>query len=144
MLKRGEDRISQKKKFFAERITEIAGALANKGILMRTNFACCTTCGHAEIKGERKDKRFIGYLFYHTQTHEGICQDIDDDVNEIEVWLGWGSFQDPDKHVVNDNNSEELVYATIASVMQEMGHYIADYAGPRQKIKISIVLTVKK
>ena len=60
--------------------------LAEEGILGRSNFTCCGTCGNYEIVDERDSSRtWYGYVFYHQQDAEAIPQGRG-------VFLGYGIF----------------------------------------------------
>lgn len=60
--------------------------LAEEGILGRSNFTCCGTCGNYEIVDERDSSRtWYGYVFYHQQDAETIPQGRG-------VFLGYGIF----------------------------------------------------
>jgi hypothetical protein len=52
--------------------------LEKQGIVARQNFACCQTCGHAEIGDEitnaSKKLKIKGYTFYHMQDTEGAAE----------------------------------------------------------------------
>lgn len=55
--------------------------LRAEGIVARMNFACCQSCGLAELPQEEANKN--GYVFYHHQDAERLK-------NKGEVWLAWG------------------------------------------------------
>jgi hypothetical protein len=63
-----------------DRLVRALVALEMKGIVARQNFACCQTCGHAEIEDEIEsfaatggDPR--GYVFFHQQGTESAIRD---------------------------------------------------------------------
>ena len=60
-----------------DRIDAALAALEGKGIVARQNFACCQTCGLAEIEEEieefAKTADPVGYTFYHMQDTERAC-----------------------------------------------------------------------
>lgn len=47
---------------------------------MEIGFACCQTCGHAELSDEVDEEKknnpigpaYVGYVFYHAQTADGV------------------------------------------------------------------------
>eukprot|EP01118_Nematostelium_gracile_P002062 TRINITY_DN1216_c0_g2_i1.p1 TRINITY_DN1216_c0_g2~~TRINITY_DN1216_c0_g2_i1.p1 ORF type:complete len:137 (+),score=38.52 TRINITY_DN1216_c0_g2_i1:63-473(+) len=80
--------------------------LAKENICFRENFTCCGTCGHYEIKDEKKDTD-IGYAFYHQQDTErgaetGSC------------FLAYGSFKRANQDLLQIAN-------TINDVAQRCG-----------------------
>jgi hypothetical protein len=82
-----------------DRLVTALVALELKGIVARQNFACCQTCGHAEIEDEIEsfaaaggDPR--GYVFFHQQGTESAIADGEvgfaygpakEDVNSVDV-----------------------------------------------------------
>jgi hypothetical protein len=59
--------------------------LESDGIVARMNFACCQTCGHAEIGDEQRDGSW-GYTFFHQQDAERLRPGRSD------LYLAFGSF----------------------------------------------------
>jgi hypothetical protein len=52
------------------------GELERVGIIARQDFACCMSCGSAEIHDERDGSRdWRGYVFYHEQDTEHLLED---------------------------------------------------------------------
>ena len=53
-------------------------ALERSGVVARQNFACCQTCGHAEIGDEIAEAQekadVVGYTFYHMQDTERAAE----------------------------------------------------------------------
>ncbi|MCX4777940.1 DUF6891 domain-containing protein [Streptomyces sp. NBC_01264] len=81
-----------------DRLARAFAALDSAGITARENFACCRSCGLAEIRGAGpEDAR--GFVFFHAQCTEGAAAGGD-------LWLLYGGFE----------QSEELT----ASVGQEV------------------------
>lgn len=59
-----------------DRLDRAFADLNQHGIVARQNFACCNTCGHAEIGDEiataqKSGTKVIGYTFFHLQGTEG-------------------------------------------------------------------------
>ena len=62
----------------------------NHKIVARMNFACCQTCGVAEISGESDEDDDKGYVFFHEQDTEGAVESGD-------LYLAFGSFTQSEK-----------------------------------------------
>ncbi|MDH3402385.1 MAG: hypothetical protein OES32_04100 [Acidobacteriota bacterium] len=60
-----------------DRLDRAFALLEARGVVARQNFACCQTCGHAEIGEEieaaRKIAPVIGYVFFHMQDTESAA-----------------------------------------------------------------------
>ncbi|VTR93929.1 Uncharacterized protein OS=Sphingobium lactosutens DS20 GN=RLDS_20860 PE=4 SV=1 [Gemmata massiliana] len=75
-----------------DRLDEAFDELEEKGIVCRQNFACCGTCGSAEIWDEMRatrdrGKTVRGYAFYH-------MQDTDSAVDGGGLYLGYGATEE--------------------------------------------------
>lgn len=57
-----------------DRLDAAFATLDQQGITARQNFACCQSCGHAEIRGEMPAAA-RGYTFYHQQDTEHVVAD---------------------------------------------------------------------
>jgi hypothetical protein len=55
------------------RLAAAFAELEDAGFVARMNFACCSTCGHGEIRDEARDKD-IGYVFFHQQDAERLAE----------------------------------------------------------------------
>lgn len=55
-----------------ERLTRAFAALDEAGIVAREDFACCHSCGHAEIGTEASDGA-VGYVFFHGQGTDRVA-----------------------------------------------------------------------
>ncbi|MEU1282049.1 hypothetical protein [Streptomyces sp. NPDC005805] len=55
-----------------ERVTRAFEALADRGLIARENFACCTRCGVSEIR-ETAAEGARGYVFFHAQRTEAAA-----------------------------------------------------------------------
>ncbi len=72
----------------ADRLIRAFRELDTTGIVARANFACCQSCGTAEIGGEVPDGgRMRGYVFCHRQ-------DVDAAVAGQGLYLSYGAFGD--------------------------------------------------
>ncbi len=63
-----------------DRLDAAFAVLESVGIVARQNFACCQTCGHAEIHDEMKNaehagREIDGYVFYHAQDTDAVCSE---------------------------------------------------------------------
>lgn len=64
--------------------------LESNGFVARMDFACCQTCGHAEIEDERRGAEH-SYVFFHAQDTERLAED------DTALYLAFGCF---DSHPV--------------------------------------------
>ncbi|MFE0419527.1 DUF6891 domain-containing protein [Streptomyces tendae] len=55
-----------------DRLTRVFRALDAAGVTARENFACCRSCGTAEIGAEREGAR--GFVFFHRQSTEAAAE----------------------------------------------------------------------
>jgi hypothetical protein len=55
-----------------ERLTSAFGALEDAGITARENFACCRSCGNAEIGAEGPDDA-RGFVYFHSQCTDAVA-----------------------------------------------------------------------
>lgn len=80
-----------------DRIDAAFTALESKGIVARQNFACCQTCGLAEIGDEieefAKTAEPAGYTFYHMQDTERAC-------DGGSLYLAYGTVKGTDEDAV--------------------------------------------
>lgn len=67
------------------RLRAAFAALDADGVVARMNFACCQTCGHAEIEDERSETS-RGYVFFHQQDAERLAP------GDSDLFLAFGSF----------------------------------------------------
>ena len=105
-------------------------ALDGRGIVARMNFACCQTCGHAEIDDEKADGS-RGYVFFHQQDAERLAP------GGCDLFLAFGGFDlaaglDPSlvEHAAAGDEqekqsaitqAEELVGAQVAAALRGEG-----------------------
>lgn len=59
------------------KIAKAFRSLRKKGVLARTNFSCCTTCGNFEMDRDatalaEDGEPIIGYAFYHGQDNDNL------------------------------------------------------------------------
>lgn len=59
--------------------------LESSGFVARMDFACCQTCGHAEIDDERRGDEH-SYVFFHAQDTERLAED------DTALFLAFGCF----------------------------------------------------
>lgn len=78
-----------------DKLNAAFAALEAEGIVARQNFACCQTCGHAEIWDEiyKTPRDVDGYTFYHMQDTEVARSDG-------ELFLAYGSVEQTDEAAV--------------------------------------------
>ena len=55
------------------RLSAAFAELESAGFVARMNFACCSTCGHTEIRDEAGASE-IGYVFFHQQDAEHLAE----------------------------------------------------------------------
>lgn len=71
-----------------DKLDEAFAELDRHGIVARQHFACCQTCGHAEItyeiKATQKHRPVQGYVFFH-------WQDTESAVRSDYLYLAYGS-----------------------------------------------------
>lgn len=70
------------------------------------DFTCCSTCGHSEIeevtRSSNGDKNSC-YIFYHEQETNSINKQIDDEKEDINIYLSYGAFgiyDEEEKHTM--------------------------------------------
>jgi len=68
-----------------EKVRAAFEELAGRGLVARMDFACCQTCGHAEIEDERRGGEH-GYVFFHAQDTERLAED------DTTLYLAFGCF----------------------------------------------------
>jgi hypothetical protein len=86
----------------SDRLTDAFHALDLTGIVAREDFACCQSCGNAEIGDEGgQGKPARGYVFYHAQDAERAAQGGT-------LWLAFGSF---DERIGDAQIGEEVAAA---------------------------------
>jgi hypothetical protein len=61
-----------------DRLEEAFAKLESMGIVVRQNFACCSSCGRAEIwdeiDSEARSRDVTGYTFFHQQDTERVAE----------------------------------------------------------------------
>lgn len=76
--------------------------MEEQGVVARQNFACCQTCGHAEIGDEitttQALRKVVGYTFFH-------MQDTDRAVEGGGLFLAYGSVTDTEEHTLAVGNA---------------------------------------
>lgn len=86
-------------------------ALAEIGIVARQNFACCGSCGSAEIGDERDESRqWRGYIYFHQQ-------DTDQIFESNTTYVGYGLFLDS---YFTDEQWEKLSEAEQAQTYEKL------------------------
>lgn len=88
---------SETYKIFEKKWKKFEDKCKENGILVRSEFTCCDTCGNYEISDEKKkekDKKYHAYIFYHDQEAERIYEMCKEGKKEIEVHLAWNYFND--------------------------------------------------
>jgi hypothetical protein len=86
----------------SDRLIDAFRILDAARIVAREDFACCQSCGSAEIGGEVLDEdEPRGYVFYHGQ-------DADHAATGGGLWLSYGSFEQPDPTAVGEEIAEVL------------------------------------
>ena len=102
--------------------------LEGRGIVARMDFACCQTCGHAEIDDERRGGEH-GYVFFHAQDTERLAED------DATLYLAFGCFDthpllDPgprrDTGEPESDEGRERAAAAWAAAETEVGTKITD------------------
>ncbi|MGV8038754.1 MAG: hypothetical protein AB2L07_01255 [Thermoanaerobaculaceae bacterium] len=85
--------------------------MEERGVVARQNFACCQTCGHAEIGDEISKtqalRKVVGYTFYH-------MQDTDRAAEGGGLYLAYGSLADTKEHALAVGN-------TVVACLREAG-----------------------
>jgi hypothetical protein len=66
-------------------LEEAFAALEAQGIVTRANFACCTSCGHRQIRDERAPDS-TGYVFFDAQS-------TDSAVESGALWVHFGAYR---------------------------------------------------
>jgi hypothetical protein len=69
---------------FRQRLSNGFRQLRSRGFAARQNFACCNTCGHAEME----DGGHANYVFYHAQEADSL-KDLEQEGRSPRVWLNW-------------------------------------------------------
>lgn len=77
----------------ADRLALAFEDLAARGILTRTAFTCCQTCGFAEIEDERQADEH-GFAFFHSQDAERLAEE------PAALHLSYGSFEEGTEEAV--------------------------------------------
>jgi hypothetical protein len=105
-----------------DKLDEAFAAMEEQGIVGRQNFACCQTCGNAEIVSEIKEyattKTPIGYTFYHMQDTESAAE-------RGTLYLAFGSVTDSDEDSVE-------VGKKIRNILEEKG-FSVEWNGSSEK-----------
>ena len=88
-------------------------ALRRAHVVAEQDFACCNTCGHAEIEGGQGD---LGYVFFHQQDTEGL-------VESGSTYLSYGIFwpahiSEEEYKALNNSRRKELYDATTVKLMR--------------------------
>ncbi|MGA5763454.1 DUF6891 domain-containing protein [Nonomuraea bangladeshensis] len=65
-MERVEEQAAWEDETDPERLTQAFTALAAAGITAKENFACCSSCGRAEV-GDAGSPDARGYVFFHSQ-----------------------------------------------------------------------------
>ena len=97
----------------ATRLDRAFEALRRAHVVAEQDFACCNTCGHAEIEGGQDD---LGYVFFHQQ-------DTDDLVESGSTYLSYGIFWpahlgEEEYKALSSSQREELHDATTIKLMR--------------------------
>ena len=81
-----------------DRLDAAFADLEKNGIVARQDFACCQTCGHAEIDDEiseaMKHNSIVGFTFYHHQ-------DTQRATDQGELLLAYGGLDGEDESTLN-------------------------------------------
>jgi len=79
-------------------LNEFAVACYLEKINFQRDYSCCNTCGNAEICSENEkaagDKKFYGYIFYHSQENDQLLEDVKGGLDPISIHLSWGIFNE--------------------------------------------------
>lgn len=64
---------------FGNRLNRAFKELESKGIMARQNYACCMSCGFAEMENEidASGESWIGMVFYHHQDNDSRKKGLD-------------------------------------------------------------------
>ena len=97
----------------ATRLDRAFEALRRAHVVAERDFACCNTCGHAEIEGGQGD---LGYVFFHQQDTEGL-------VESGSTYLSYGIFwpahiSEEEYKALNNSRRKELYDATTVKLMR--------------------------
>ena len=97
----------------ATRLDRAFEALRRAHVVAEQDFACCNTCGHAEIEGGQGD---LGYVFFHQQDTERL-------VESGSTYLSYGIFwpahiSEEEYKALNNSRRKELYDATTVKLMR--------------------------
>lgn len=98
-----------------------------EGVLARSNFTCCGTCGVSEIVDERDDSRpWHGYIFYHQQDGEhvpdgGTYINFGVFVNHYMAQEEWDALSEQKKSETYNRLSVELMRDKVIPVLKRNG-----------------------
>ncbi len=111
-----------------DRLDTAFAELDAAGILARQNFACCQTCGHAEMQSEiawvQEHRPVEGYVFYHMQDTESARDGYG-------LYLAYGAVQDGDEPT-------EAVGWRIVDALKQAGLEVSWNGSVRQRIYVRL------
>jgi hypothetical protein len=113
-----------------ERITRAFAALEEAGIAAREAFACCTSCGHYEMRDGEATPGARGYVFYH-----GQC--VDRAATGGGLTLYYGSLDDSSQTTVT-------VGRQVVATLREAGLPVAWNGDPARAIEVTPIAWRKR
>lgn len=125
--------------------------LASAGVIARMNFACCNTCGNAEIADEVDDVDAIprGYTFFHGQEAERLGEVRSTLFLSFgtlpEHMVGWYSGDTPvDQQPATRDEADRMVGRTVADAVARHGLPVSWDGDRAHKIEVAITDWRKK
>lgn len=91
---------------------------ANTGIVMRADYMCCQSCGHAGLAGEKQ------YAFYHAQDTESAGR-------TGQLYVAFGCEDE-------DDDSIRATGEAVASALREVGCEVEWDGTPNRRIVVSV------
>ena len=88
-MRRKHNSIHKNYNKFKPELLKVFKELRKQGIVARTNFSCCGSCGSYELYEYIKEKNKLGYVFWHRQSEESFKK-------SGEVCLYYGALHDND------------------------------------------------
>jgi hypothetical protein len=105
-----------------ERLEAAFAELAGEGVTARMDFACCQSCGHAEIGDERAEGDW-GYTFFHEQDTERLAD------ADAELYLAFG--------VYGGDADDQPVAQRVVAALERQGLPVSWDGTPEQRIRIA-------
>lgn len=96
--------------------------LESNGLVPRMSFACCTSCGNAEIGGEVDPSGPLpsGYVYFHSQDAARLAQ------TPMTLYLAYGAFREAHGITIGTDGPTETQRDMLAAVTRKVGRLVAD------------------